>query len=445
MKAKFICTIPTLLCASLLTQISLRAADATTTTNAPLPRADAKGNPLRRAATGHVSNYDESKVGDYTLPDPLVLANGQPVRDAKTWFKKRRPELLRIYDSEIYGRVPANAPKATFKVIETDTNALGGFAIHRHIEIRFGKGTNAPVADLHMYLPPDATKPVPLLLHIVFFSNPPFRDGTTNTASAGPPGRFRFSEGGPVTNIFAHGYGYATFRYSDIQPDNSNTYHSGVIALTLKPGQTKPAPDEWGTISAWAWGASRVLDYLETDRSVDAKHVALIGHSRLGKTVLVAGARDPRFALIYSSCAGEMGSSLARRDYGETVDDMAANFPWQFAGNFQKYPGHWNDMPVDTHEIIALNAPHPVFVGGGTGDQWSDPRGEFLGEVAAGPVYQLVGKQGLDVTNGPPIDTPLIKGDLGFHYHTGGHTITLSDWNAFLDFADKYFKPANAK
>jgi hypothetical protein len=160
---------------------------------------------------------------------------------------------------------------------------------------------------------------------------------------------------------------------------------------------------------------------------------------------LLAGARDPRFALIYSSCAGEMGSSLARRDYGETIDDMAANFPWQFAGNFQKYAGHWNDMPVDTHEIIALNAPHPVFIGGGTRDQWSDPRGEFLAEVAAGPVYRLVGRQDLGTTNGPPVDTPLITGDLGFHYHTGGHAITPSDWNAFLDFADKYFKPGNSK
>jgi dienelactone hydrolase len=188
-----------------------------------------------------------------------------------------------------------------------------------------------------------------------------------------------------------------------------------------------------------------VLDYLETDRSVDARHVALIGHSRLGKTVLLAGARDPRFALIYSSCAGEMGSSLARRDYGETVDDMAANFPWQFAGNFQKYTGHWNDMPVDTHMLIALNAPHPVFIGGGTQDQWADPRGEFLGAVAAGPVYRLAGRQDLGTTNGPQIDTPIISGDLGFHYHTGGHTITASDWTAFLDFADKYFKPVGTK
>ena len=431
----------------LLADFSLPAADSTstTTTNAPLPRADASGNPLRRAPTGHISNYDEAKVGNYTLPDPLVLANGKPVNDARTWFKVRRPELLKLYAEDIFGAIPANAPRTSFKVIETDTGALGGLAIHKDIQMQFGKATNAPVAHLHMYLPSNATGPVPVLLHMVFFSNPPFPDKTTNMVQATSPPRSRLSEAGPITNIFAHGYGYATFRYTDVQPDNSNTFRSGVIAQTLAPGQAKPSPDGWGAISAWAWGASRALDYLEKDRSVDARHVALIGHSRLGKTVLVAGARDPRFALIYSSCAGEMGSSLARRDYGETVDDMAANFPWQFAGNFQKYAGHWNDMPVDTHMIIALNAPHPVFITGGTQDQWADPRGEFLGEVAAGPVYRLVGRQDLGTTSDPPLDTPLITGELGFHYHTGGHAITASDWDAFLEFADKYFRPGNSK
>jgi hypothetical protein len=185
-----------------------------------------------------------------------------------------------------------------------------------------------------------------------------------------------------------------------------------------------------------------VLDYFTTDRAVDAKRVALIGHSRLGKTVLWAGARDPRCALVFSSCAGEMGSALARRDYGETVDDMAASFPWQFAGNFQKYAGHWNDLPVDAHLIIALNAPRPVFITGGTQDQWADPKGEFLAEVAAGPVYRLLGKKDLGASDGPPLDTPLITGDLGFHYHTGGHAMTASDWKAFLDFADRHLKPA---
>jgi hypothetical protein len=431
----------------LIASSPLRAIGPGTATNsaltpaAPLPRTDARGNPIRRAPTGHVSNYDESKVGTYTLPDPLVLQNGRPVRNAKTWFKQRRPELLKLYETQIYGRVPKRAPRTTFKVVETDPKAMDGLAVRKLVLIHFGDIPDAPTVHLQIYLPAKATKPVPLLLHIVFFGNPPVTSTASNAVSPSPVRRPAFSETGPITNILARGYGYATFRYTEVQPDNSNTFHSGVIGLTLAPGQAKPGPDEWGTISAWAWGASRVLDYLETDPAVDAKRVALIGHSRLGKTVLWAGAQDPRFALIFSSCAGEMGSALARRDYGETIDDMAANFPWQFAGNFQKYSGHWNDMPVDAHMLIALNAPHPVFITGGTQDQWSDPRGEFLAEVAAGPVYRLVGKKDLGTNDGPPLDTPLITGDLGFHYHTGGHTITASDWNAFLDFADKYLKP----
>lgn len=251
------------------------------------------------------------------------------------------------------------------------------------------------------------------------------------------------NEIGPLPEILAHGYGYAIVRYSEIEPDmawNAPNRPVGVRALSLAPGQGAPDADEWGAISAWAWGASRVVDYFETDPAVDAKRVALIGHSRLGKTVIWAGAQDPRFALVFSSCAGELGTSLARRDYGETVDDMAANFPWQFAGNLQQFPGHWDELPVDTHLVIALNAPHPVFIGGGVGDQWSDPRGEFLAEVAAGPVYRLVGKADLGATMMPPSNTPLITGDLAFHYHSEGHVISASDWKAFLSFADRYFK-----
>ena len=405
-----------------------KAPESPTARETPLPRNDANGNPLRRAPTGHVSNYDEAKVGTYTLPDPLVLRDGRPVRDAKTWRDERRPEILKAYETEIYGRVPGSAPKATFAVVETDAKALAGTAVRKEIVGRFGGGADAPAVRLHLYLPAGAKGPVPLLLHLTF------RDAAPGGASP--------NEAGPLTDILARGFAYATVRYTEIEGDSADTNRTIVRKLALSPPQTAPAADEWGTISAWAWGVSRVLDYLETDAAVDGKRVAIVGHSRLGKTALWAGAQEPRLALVFSSCSGEMGAALARRDYGETVDDMAANFPWQFAGNLQKYSGRWNDMPVDAHLLIALNAPRPVFITGGTQDQWADPRGQFLAAVAAGPVYRLLGKKDLGVKEAPPLDVPLLDGDLGFHYHTGGHTITAADWKAFLDFAARHLKPA---
>jgi len=392
------------------------------------PRQDAAGNPVRRAPTGHVSNYDEAKAAGYTLPDPLVLANGQRVRDAKTWTDRRRPEILELYKTHIYGRVPERAPKASFEVAETDAAAMEGAAIRKRIVVRFGDKPDGPAANVTLYVPAKATRPVPLVLHLMF--------GLRQSSEPARP-----METGPLADILSRGYGYAHFRYTEAQPDARDSGGSGVIALALAPGRTKPEPDEWGSITAWAWAASRVLDYLETDRAVDARRVALLGHSRLGKTALWAGALDPRFALVFASCSGEMGASLARRDYGETVDDVAANFPWWMAENFQKFSGRWSDMPVDSHMLIALCAPRPVFVTGGTQDQWADPHGMFLAQVGAGPVYRLLGKKDLGTTTLPPLDTPLTRGSLGFHYHTGGHTISPADWNAFLEFADRHLKP----
>ncbi len=396
---------------------------------------DPNGNPLRLAIkTGHVSNYDESKVPPYKLPDPLVFANGSRVTDASAWTR-RRAEILRAYETEIYGRIPARTPKVSWKITETDGAARDGAAIMKRVVGRIGESASAPEIKLTVYTPAKVKTGAPIILLVNFGGGPPPPPGSGRGRGAGLQ-----TEPPVAADILARGWGYATVGYNDIQPDRADNFTNGVIGQTLAAGQSKPADDEWGTIGAWAWGISRIIDYFETDSAVDAKQVAVFGHSRLGKTVLWASALDQRIAAVFSSCSGEMGAALARRDWGESVDDMAQNFPWQFSGNFQKWVGKWNEMPVDAHMLIALSAPRPVFITGGTTDQWADPVGEFLAEVAAGPVYNLLGKKDLGVTTLPPLDTPIMTGDLGWHYHTGGHTATPADWTAFVQFLSKYFK-----
>jgi hypothetical protein len=392
------------------------------------------------APPAHVTNYDESKVGTYTLPDPLVLNDGEPVRSAADWEARRRPEILELYRRYIYGRVPENAPRAVAAVESVDPHALGGTAEKKVVVIRFGEAPGAPFIRLIMYLPAGRTAPAPVLLHMTFWGESPPPPRPTPAPQAGAVARPRIAELGPIADMLARGYAYAFYRYSDLQPDNASARESGVLALTEAKGSV-PAQDEWGTISVWAWGASRALDYLEGDPEVDGRRVALIGHSRLGKTALWAGAQDPRFALVLSSCGGEMGSSLSRRDYGETVDDLVRRYSWQFAPGFRQWVGRWSDMPVDAHMLIALNAPHPVMVTGGSGDKWADPRGEFLAEVAAGPVYRLLGRRDIGASEMPGLDAYVDSGDLAFRYHDGPHAIMPDDWSVFLGYADRYLRP----
>lgn len=399
----------------------------------PPPLKDAEGRTLRRAPTGHITNYYEDKVPPYTLPDPLVMADGRKVTSAEMWQNERRPEILRLYQTEIYGRVPATAPKVRFEIAEPETPVLDGTARRQHVVGRFGDKPDGPAVNLMLYLPVNAKTPVPVVLHITFAGDPALPPPANTPA--------RRNDMGPVAEILSHGYAYAILRYTEIQPDTKEGYQGGVIGLALEAaGQEKPSVDEWGTISAWTWGLSRIMDYLETNPALDARKVALVGHSRLGKTVLWAGASDQRYALIYSSQGGELGSALARRDYGETVDDMAANYGYQFAGNLQKYAGHWNDLPVDAHFLISLSAPQPVMVSGGSGDQWSDPRGMFLGLLAADPVWRLLGWHGLDATEMPALDQPVATGKLAFLNHDGPHAITPLDWQTFLAFADRWLQ-----
>ena len=400
---------------------------------------DANGNPLRRALkTGHVSNYDESKVPPYTLPDPLVMSDGRRVTSADMWTRERRPELLRAYEEHIYGRVPANAPAVRWEVAETDPVARDGSAKVKRVIGHVGGKADGPQMRVSVYTPAAAKTKAPVVLLMNFGGGP---------ARAGGAGRGNAAAGEPpnAADILARGWGYAIVGYNDIQPDRAGAWTEGVIGQALAPGETKPAPDEWGTISAWAWGASRIADYLQSDPDVDGSRIALFGFSRLGKTALWAAAQDERFAAVFSGCAGEMGSSVARRDWGETVDDMAQNFAWQFSERFQQWPGRWSEMPVDAHMLIALVAPRPVFVTGGTGDQWADPKGEFLAQVAAGPVYRLLGARDLGTTSYPAPETPVVTGDLGFNLHTGGHTATPGEWAMFVELLSRDFPSAAAK
>jgi len=400
-------------------------------------KSDPKGNPIRLAkASGHVSNYTEEKVAPYTLPDPLTMANGQKVTTAEQWIKERRPEILKLYQTEVYGRIPENAPKVTWEVTEPATEVREGAATMKRVVGKIGDKPDGPKMSLTVYTPAKAAGPTPLMLSLTFSF------GGARGGGKAPPAKVAGKGPGfdSIGEVLGRGWSYASLGYSDIQPDAFGRWSEGVIGQTLKEGQTQPAPDEWGTISAWAWGISRAIDYFETDKSVNAKQISITGASRLGKTVIWAGAQDERVAAVFAVVPGEMGASLIRRDWGETLDDMAQNFGYQFAGNLQKYVGKWNDLPVDQHMVIALNAPRPVYVNGGISDQWSDPKGEFLAMVAAGPVYKLLGKQDLGATEVPDFDKPITSGDLAFHYHSSGHTAVPADWKAFLDFADRHFK-----
>jgi len=390
------------------------------------------------------ANYDEAQVGSYTLPDPLVFNNGKPVRTASDWMKRRRPELLELFAKNMFGRSPQPPRSIKYDVFDTDKKALGGKALRKQVTIYFSSKPDGPKEDLLIYLPVNATKPVPVILSLSFSGNqtashePQIKlaqvwDPKTHEKQPAPE-QSRGREQETVEKVLARGYGYATIYYQDIEPDFKGGDAYGIRSL-FRVGQTEPPVDSWGSIGAWSYGLSRALDYLEKDKDVDAKRVAILGHSRLGKTVLWAGAMDQRFAMVLSSCSGEGGASLARRNYGETISNLTSVFPYWFCNNFQKYSGHADQLPVDTHELIALIAPRPVYITAGETDRWADPKGEFLACVAAAPVYRLLGAGGFEADQMPQLDQPITH-TIAYHIHKGGHAVTAFDWDQFLNFAD---------
>lgn len=406
-------------------------------------------NAPRTEVAGIPVNYDESRVGTYILPDPLKLADGKSVRDAKTWFQKRRPEIVRLFEQNQFGRSPGRPSGMNFDVFDKGTPALDGKALRRQVTVYFSRDKNGPKMDLLIYLPADARKPVPLLLNLSFSANssvvddPSIKPGEVwnrDKKRVPAPKGTNFGKLN-VASFLTQGIGVATVYYGDIDPDFQGGIPHGVRALYLKSGQAEPGPDEWGAIAAWAWGLSRAMDYLETDKSVDAKRVAILGVSRLGKTVLWAGAHDPRFAMVIASCSGEGGAALSRRNYGETIKHLTApsRYPYQFCANYQKYGDRVDQFPVDAHMLLALIAPRPVLLQTGDQDTWSDPKGEFLAAVAAGPVYRLLGKQELETDQMLPAGQAILH-TLGFSIHAGGHGTIPSDWDQFLKFMQTHLQ-----
>ncbi len=412
-------------------------------------------------------NYDEAKVGNDPLPDPLKFENGRAVTSAKAWRDRRR-ELLRLFQTHVYGRSPGRPRGMTFAVTGTDANALGGSATRKEVDIRLAGTAAGPVIHVLLYLPNGAKAPAPVFLGLNFEGNQCVERDPGITL---PTGWMRdHKEAGILNNrateasrgaqasrwnvekIIRRGYAFATVYYGDLEPDHAEGWRTGVRSVFPVNQGRRTAParepiatlaaDDWGAIGAWAWGLSRVVDYLETDHAIDAKRVVLTGHSRLGKTSLWAGAQDERIAIVISNNSGEGGAALARRDYGETALRINTSFPHWFNGNFKRYSTNVAALPVDQHEVIALIAPRPVYVASAVEDRWADPRGEFLAAQAAGPVYRLLGTDGLTAADWPGVHQP-VHSTIGYHLRAGIHDVTEYDWDQWLEFADRHLGGAS--
>lgn len=393
-------------------------------------------------------NYDESKVPAYTLPELLVTEGGQPVTTAAQWEQQRRPEILDLFASHMYGRTPTDHIDVRYEVLLENRDALGGKATSRQVKLIFSNGEKTHEALLLLFLPNDVTGKIPMFVGYNYKGNHSTTLDTTilyskNFALVKEPGHPDWERGCQASrwsydDIIARGYGVATMCYHDIFPDKPGLTDHSVAALFPDYGQQPEAADEWQAIGAWAWGSSRILDYLATDPRVDMERVALMGHSRQGKAALWAGAQDTRFKIVISNDSGEGGAALSRRKFGETIAIVSSIRPAWFCPALDQYHGREEDLPIDQHQLVALMAPRPVYIASAEEDRWADPKGEYLAAYHASPAYALYGLQGLPSETLPAIHQPIMNA-VGYHIRAGKHDVTRYDWLAFLDFADKHF------
>lgn len=380
--------------------------------------------------------YREEKVPQYTLPDPLLRPDGTRVATAKEWEADQRQRTLDLFASHVYGRTPPMPARISFDILNTQPQHMEGKATLKRIKITAADDAGKSFSFEAALLTPNAAKaPVPAF---VFINNRPL--------SSADPSRNDKNGFWPAEEIIARGYATAVFRTGDVDPDKKGDEARAQGVRGVWPaGAGKVGEDAWATIGAWAWGASRVLDYLATDKAIDAKQVAVIGHSRGGKTALWCAAQDMRFALAISSCSGEGGASIARRRFGETTAAINTAFPYWFCDNYKKYNDKENDMPVDQHQLVALIAPRAVAIGSADEDLWADPRGEFLSLAHAAPVFALYNLPTLAPTEMPALNAPVNRGQLHYHVRPGIHNLTPEDWNAYMDFADSLWRKPSPK
>ncbi len=355
----------------------------------------------------------------YTLPDPLKTSTGAAV-SLDQWKGSRRAEILELFRKNVYGRSPAKPRDLRFKVAEEEKGALGGKATRREVDITIGNAGREFIFRLTMFLPNGAPRPLPVFLLL------------NHRGTVASQVNLPFF---PVDQILARGYAAAGVTLIQVSPDNAKTYREGI--LNFYDGPEEKSPDAWKTIAAWAWSGQRAMDYLETDKDVDAKRVAVVGHSRGGKTALWCAAQDERFAMAVSSSSGESGAALARRVEGETIAKIKQGFPYWFATNYRAYNDNEDELPVDQHELIALIAPRLVYVSSCETDAWADPPGEFLATVHATPVFHLYGVKGMETDKMPGLEQPILDGNIAYHIKRGGHAMHEYDWARYVDFADR--------
>ncbi|MRI02566.1 acetylxylan esterase [Kriegella sp. EG-1] len=398
-------------------------------------------------------NYDESKVPQFNITNPLVTFDGEKINSTAEWYQIRRPELYTFFEESVYGKIPEKIDELNFETIEQSEYAINNKASRKQVKITISKNNKSISYTVLIYLPKGKTK-APIFLSTNFRGNhtinadpniiltdawvPNTKELGITDHKAQESSRGTRTHRWPVEKIIDGGFGLATIYYGEIDPDK-NDFTDGIHNLFYREGQKKPKPNEWGSITAWAFALSKTLDYFETDPAIDEKRTIVFGHSRLGKTSLWAGASDDRFAGVISNDSGCGGATLSKRKFGETIAIINNAFPHWFSDTFNKYIENESALPVDQHELLALIAPRPLYVASAQDDKWADPKGEFLSAHYASAVYNLFEKEGVSSTKMPIVNEP-IQNTVAYHIRTGKHDVTDFDWEQYIKWAKKYIE-----